>query len=411
MNKKKLCVCFDVRPLQMGHESRGIGMHMRSVLENLPQDREIDYFLYAFDSFDPIEKNDIKILVPYTLIQTPALKKSIDSPRDFIHLAQIIWHRFKPLSVYSIDVFIQFDFMLGLPRSPGVKNILYAYDLIPLLYKKDYLPSPLCAFRQSHGPYTKFKRAFRALYYRLRYALHYRNFQRADTVLSISSATTKSLTTILKLSTDKVVTNPLAPVLRTGSAKKPIQLEAVKLPYILYIGATDSRKRVQDLVYAYTKTRERDALALILAGKEFESVSKIPNKAIYDAIKDSAYAGDIHAVGYVSDEEKLWLYQNATAFVFPTEHEGFGLPILEAMQNGCSVISYDNSSVPEVAGDAAILVKTGDIRSLSESIHAIATNASLRNRLRKNGRVQAAKFTWHKHVSEIMKSVRAVSRV
>ncbi len=84
-------ICFDIRCLQIGHESRGIGMHVKSLLEHLPKNNNgVKYVLYAFDKNDPIKTLEINMPAPYELITTPTVKKSIDSPRDFYYLAKII---------------------------------------------------------------------------------------------------------------------------------------------------------------------------------------------------------------------------------------------------------------------------------------------------------------------------------
>ena len=86
-------------------------------------------------------------------------------------------------------------------------------------------------------------------------------------------------------------------------------------------------------------------------------------------------------------------------------HEGFGLPVLEAMQNGCPVISYDNSSIPEVAGDIARLVPTRDITTLVNEIIKIYSNKDLREKLQKAGEHQAQKYTWNSYVESLFKAI------
>ena len=394
-------ICFDLRCLQIGHESRGIGMHARSMLENIDPTKDVEYIIYAYDKNDPIKKLDINIPVAYQLVQTKTVKKSIDSPKDFYYLSQIIWHRFRPLQDKPIDAFIQFDFMLGFPKTKNIKKILIAYDLIPLIFKDQYMPTPLSEFKKYRGVLQKSKKTVRALYYQMRYSLHYKNFFGADLILSISKDTARSLTTILGIPSSKIVTIPLAPVFSTCVAKKPNQLN-VKNPFIFYIGATDPRKRVQDLIEAFAILRDKKLpIDLVLVGKEFAEPKKIPQLSIRDALENSPYKKDIYTLGYVTDEEKLWLYKNALVFVFPTVYEGFGLPVLEAMKSGCPVISYNNSSIPEVANDAAILIKTGDISAIVNSVKDLCSNEekALRSSLIRKGVVRSRAFTWTRYMN------------
>jgi len=400
-------ICFDLRCLQMGHQSRGIGMHVRSILEHLPADPNVSYVFYVFDEYDPIEKLGIKINAPYSLIKTKTVKKSIDHPKDIAHLSRIIMHRFKPLQSSSPDVFIQFDLMLGLPKIAGTKTVLVAYDLIPLIYSQEYLPTPLQAFRSTPGKFLPFKKALRAAYYRGRYRLHYQNFRKADQIIAISKHTAKSVEELLGVDSKKITTIPLAPVFNTDRALMPKSMPDSSKPFLFYIGATDARKRVQDLVDAYNILRGRGYdIHLVLAGKELGKVRKIPNSDIRHSIQQSPYGKDIVTLGYVNDQEKLWLYQNALAFVFPTLHEGFGLPVLEAMKNGCPVVSYDNSSIPEVSGSVARLVPTRDITAIVNEVAGIYDDATLQDELRKQGPRQALKYSWNAYIKSLFKAIQ-----
>lgn len=399
-------ICFDLRCLQMGHESRGIGMHVRSILEHLPEDPNISYIFYVFDEYDPIKKLGIKLTAPYSLVKTKTVKKSIDHPKDIAHLSRIILHRFKPLQGSPPDVFIQFDLMLGLPKIAGTKTVLVAYDLIPLIYSQEYLPTPYQAFRSATGKLQPLKKALRATYYRGRYRLHYQNFRKADQIIAISDHTAKSVEELLGVNSKKITTIPLAPVFNTERSSKPGSMPDSSKPFLFYIGATDARKRVQDLVDAYNILKGRGYdLSLVLAGKELGEVRKIPNSDIRRSIQKSPYRNDIVTLGYVGDQEKLWLYQNALAFVFPTLHEGFGLPVLEAMKNGCPVISYDNSSIPEVSGKVARLVPTRDITAVVNEAARIYDDNTLKNELRKQGPRQAQKYSWNAYIKSLFKAI------
>lgn len=398
-------ICFDLRCLQIGHESRGIGMHVRSMLENLDATGKYKYIFYAYDSDDPIQKLGINLPVDYTLVQAKTLKKSIDRPQDFAQLAKVIYHKFSPLRGSTIDVFVQFDFMLGLPQLSNVKQtVLVAYDLIPLIFREEYIPTPKQAFAAAPGVLQKLKKTLRALYYHERYRLHYKNFAKADLLLSISKNTTESLMEVLSIPKEKIVTIPLAPVFNTANATRPAGFTS-DLPFIFYIGATDARKRVADLVLAFNELRVTHSITLILAGKEFAKRNKIPNEGIARALQSSPYQSDIVTLGYVNDAEKLWLYENAQAFVFPTAYEGFGLPIVEAMQHGCPVISYNNSSIPEVAGDATLLVPTGDVARLVEGVAMVLDSSELRERMVARGYTITTQYTWAKYMEKFYSTI------
>ena len=420
-----MIVCFDLRALQIGHQNRGIGMYIKSVLENLPPDNN-KYLFYIFDKTDPIKEMGIKLQIDYELVATPTIKTSLNSPKDIVGLLRLITHRFKPLKSYRPDVFLQFDFTLGTPRWKDIRTIVIGYDLIPLIMKNDYLPSLSFAIKHAapHRPIRpksivrsvifrvrnrsfKFNRNFyakqklhsavRSIYYRAKYSLHYKTYKRADNIISISEATSNDFIRLLNIRSDRITTIPLAPVLPTdkpdlGLAKK------IKYPYIFYIGGTDNRKRIQDIVYAFNIVRGRGAnLKLILAGNEFREVESIPSIDGRNAIINSPYKKDIELVGFITDAQKLGLYKKAHSFIFCTVHEGFGLPIIEAMSASCPVISYNNSSIPEAAGTAAILVETGDYVAIADSILELF-DEKMRNRIIASGLIQARKFSWDNYI-------------
>ena len=119
---------------------------------------------------------------------------------------------------------------------------------------------------------------------------------------------------------------------------------------------------------------------------------------------------DIEFTGIVSDERLAALYQNAAVFVFPTLYEGFGLPVLEAMACACPVITSNTSSLPEVVGDAGILVNTKDVSALCAAIERVLTEPGLRERLQNAGVQRAKLFSWERAARETVELYRKVVR-
>lgn len=427
-------ICFDLRALQIGHEHRGIGMYAKSVLENLPADGN-RYIFYAFDKSNPIKKLGLKLNFEYKLIQTPTIKTTLHSPLDLPGLLRLINHRFQPLKEADPDVFVQFDFTLGLPRWKRIKKIVIGYDLIPLIMKSQYLPSLTLAikqtpplrlslsriirsirFRITHASFAikrrpgifppVFRAVIRSSYYKFKYRQHYKTFKKADQIICISEAAALDFKKLLDLDKRKIHAIPLAPVLPSSTPDFSIA-DRIKRPFLFYIGGTDSRKRIQDIVHAFNIARGRGAkVDLVLAGREFTKLELLPNVEGRNAIINSPYKNDIHLVGFVSDEQKMGLYQRAFAFVFCTIYEGFGLPIIEAMTLSCPVISYNNSSIPEAAGDAALLVDTGDYTAVASQIIALQ-DEKLRKNLINKGRAQAKKFGWPSYIEKFMRIIES----
>lgn len=393
-------ICFDLRALQIGHQNRGIGMYARSVLEHLPRCDD-QYLFYCFDKNNPIEELGIKTAVNYRIVYTPTIKTALGSPKDILGVYRLANHRFKLLRPEQPDIFIQFDFTLGLPHWHHTKTIVVGYDLIPLIMRQEYLPGMLFAWHHSQ---RKLRGILRALYYRMKYRLHYSVYKHADTVLCISDTTARSFHQLLNIPSSKIVSLPLAPVLPATEPDQAIA-KRIRKPYLLYIGGTDSRKRICDIVYAYNVARGRGVdLALVLAGNEFEGVNNMTDPAGKAAILASPYRSDIKLVGFVTDAEKLGLYQDAYAFVFASMYEGFGLPVVEAMSAGCPVIAYNNSSIPEAAGKAALLVETGDYVGIARSVVSLR-RPELRQRLIRDGMQQAQNFNWSNYITSLMQLI------
>lgn len=392
--------CFDLRALQIGHENRGIGMYIKSILENMPKDNN-RYLFYAFDKSDPIKELGINFHNDYELIQTTTVKTAIGSPNDIIHLLRLVYHQFSPLRSHTFDVFVQFDFMLGLPKWRRIKKVVVAYDLIPLIKKNEYIPTIKFAWQHTVGKKAKLRAMLRAAYYHLRYNFHYKVFKKADQLISISQATAQSFTGLLGISQNKISVVPLAPVLSNHVIDQSIAKKIGK-PYLFYIGGTDSRKNIKDIIAAFNVARGRGAnLDLVLAGNEFAKLEHLPNIEGRNAILASPYKEDIHLVGFVSDEQKMGLYKTAYAFIFCSTFEGFGLPIIEAMSMSCPVIAYNNSSIPEAAGSAALLVETGDYVAMARCIVSLE-DAVLRKKLTSAGLTQAKKFSWEHSANQFL---------
>jgi len=386
-------ICFDLRALQIGHQNRGIGMYVRSVLGHLPPD-ENKYLFYCFDKHDPIELLGIKVAIDYEIVYTETVNTILNSPRDLPAIYRLVHHDFAALKPYHPDTFVQFDFTLGLPDWKHCKTVVIGYDLIPLIMKNEYMPS--IGFSWNHSP-RKLRGVLRALYYRYRYRLHYRAYSQADRVVCISQASADSFRELLHVPSGKLSAIPLAPVLDPVTPDFSVA-KRIKKPYMFYIGGTDSRKQVQDIIRAYHIVKGRGAdVALVLVGYEFRSLDKMTDMTAKQSIKDSPYREDIHLIGFVNDAEKFGLYQSAQAFIFTSLYEGFGLPVVEAMAASCPVVAYDNSSIPEAAGDAALLVPSGDYVAVAREFLRLQ-DPVLRSKLVRQGLAHSTKFNWGTYV-------------
>ncbi len=172
--------------------------------------------------------------------------------------------------------------------------------------------------------------------------------------------------------------------------------------YILYLGGYALHKNVMTLLHAYSfvAKSQGDDFPLVLAGKKPEPSPTVPD---YDAyIEKLGLTDQIHWIGFVDEREKPLLYRSAELFVFPSRHEGFGLPPLEAMACGTPVITTDADSLPEVVGDAAYTINPDNFREMGGSMIALLTEPETADELRQRGLKQAAKFSWEKTATETL---------
>lgn len=172
--------------------------------------------------------------------------------------------------------------------------------------------------------------------------------------------------------------------------------------YLLFVGTLQPRKNIARIVQAYGRWRARQAspdVALVLAG---------PRGWLFDPAWIAGVEGVV-LPGYVRDADVAALYSGALALVFPSLHEGFGLPVLEAMRCGTPVITSNTSSLPEVAGDAALLVNARDVDAIAGAIERVASDPALRADLVARGFRQARKFTWQRAAEQALRVLEAAA--
>lgn len=169
-------------------------------------------------------------------------------------------------------------------------------------------------------------------------------------------------------------------------------------PYFVFLGALHPRKNVLTLVKAFDhfKTNYKSDVQLILAGR-----NAWHNKELFETIQKSPFTKEIHLPGYVRTEDAVPLVASAEAMIYPSIYEGFGLPVVEAMACGVPVICSNVSSLPEVAGNAALQFDPMDVQQLSQHMQTIVSDASVRNELIRLGFERCKVFSWDRAAEEI----------
>lgn len=173
-------------------------------------------------------------------------------------------------------------------------------------------------------------------------------------------------------------------------------------PYFFYLGAVHPRKNVERLIMAYDCYRSLGGqpAQLLLGGRLAWQTS-----ATQAAHRQARYASDIHFLGYIPDAEAPRLLAAAKAFIYPSLSEGFGVPVLEAMHCEVPIISSHNTSLPEVAGDAALLVNPESVEAIAEAMLALDRSSDLCNSLVARGRIQRQQFSWEKATDVVQEAL------
>jgi glycosyltransferase involved in cell wall biosynthesis len=269
----------------------------------------------------------------------------------------------------------------GLPLRARCGRVVTILDLIPLLMGNQY-----------------FSRWHRAYYLaRIRAVAH-----AADGIITISEASRRDIVSHLGTPAEKVRVVYLAADLPAAEVEPQLldtvlRKHGLRQGFVLTMGGTEPRKNVERVIAAYLALRRAGAMdrQLVIVGNPWPGRSW-PNAPDGGRWEEAG----IHRLGYVPDEDVACLYRAASCFVFPSLMEGFGIPVLEAMVHGTPVITSTVSSLPEVAGDAAVLVDPRDTEAIARAIVSVVESPNLTAELSVKGKRQAACFSWEKMARE-----------
>lgn len=277
----------------------------------------------------------------------------------------------------KVELYHFFNFLV--PEKIKGKVITTIHDLTFLLY-----------------PETMEEANLKRLKKNLAYAI-----ERADKVITISQSSKRGLIEYLKVPEGKI--EIIYPGVDSeefskeySSKEKQRVKEKYHLPeeYILYMGTLEPRKNIETIVSAFHRFKahyrqETKKIKLVIAGKkgwQYESIFK--RVEILDLVEEIVFTD------YVAEQDKAILYQLARVFVFPSLYEGFGMPILEAMAAGVPVITSSVSSMPEAAGEAALLVEPKDVIGIAEGMATLLWDEVIRLEKIEKGKSQVNMFTW-----------------
>lgn len=212
----------------------------------------------------------------------------------------------------------------------------------------------------------------------------------ADLFLAISENTKRDLVRLCGVAPARVRVTPLAadPLFRPVHDPGVLALHGIDRPYVLYVGTLEPRKNVAVLLHAFAALEDKETL-LVLAGAKGWMYDEM-----FALISRLGLEDRVRVLGFVANEDLPALYSQAQVFVYPSLFEGFGLPVLEAMQCGAPVITTNVSSLPEVAGDAAILISPDDASGLAAGLTRLLSEPALRAEMQGKSLERAARFSW-----------------
>lgn len=190
-----------------------------------------------------------------------------------------------------------------------------------------------------------------------------------------------------------------------ADARKVAQRYGVAGPFILDISRLSPHKNVGRLIEAYDLMRDQHperTESLVIVG-----TPSTGSKEIYRLAAESAYTGDIQLLEYVESQDLNALYSAAEVFAFPSLNEGFGLPVIEAFASGVPVITSDGTSLPEIAGGAALLVDPTSREALADALYRALSDAHLRDSLVERGRLRARDFSWENCAAQTLALYRS----
>jgi glycosyltransferase involved in cell wall biosynthesis len=222
-----------------------------------------------------------------------------------------------------------------------------------------------------------------------------RMVRRSDYVITISESTKRDVLALLKTDDEKVFVTHLGVDPRFKPVADSRKLAEIRgkynLPreFVLFVGLIEPRKNLDTLLDAYLADSVSAHFDLVLAGSLGWGFSDLMRK-----INSNGARGSVRMLGYVDDADLPGLYTASAAFVYPSFYEGFGLPVLEAMACGAPVITSNVSSLPEVTGDAAILINPHSVQDLAGALQRVLRDGDLRAALSERAIERAGKFTW-----------------
>jgi glycosyltransferase involved in cell wall biosynthesis len=342
----------------------GIGRFTYEILQRMVKNHPETEFLFFFDRpyhSDFVFAPNVKPIVLFPPARHP-----------FLYILWFEWAVARALKKYQADIFLSPDGFLSLRTD--VPTVMVVHDIAHMHYR---VHTPFLVYHY----YAYFVPKF---------------IQKAAQVVTVSHFVKKDILQNFVLQREPIVCfnagRDVFKPLNQTDIETVRSMYSNEKPYFLYVGAVHPRKNVDKLITAFDtfKTNTGSDFKLLIGGRvawQADSVQK--------AYQSARFKEDILFLGFVEDNILPKIVASAYALVYVSLSEGFGIPLLEAMYCDVPVITSDTTSMPEVAGDAAILVNPTDIEAIAGAMQQLIDNQLLRNSLIEKGRMQRTKFDWN----------------
>ncbi len=363
----------------------GVGTYTRNAIRTLARlDQDNEYFLIGI----PGRLGDIEPLPP-NFITVPG------QPNELSIASYVELHRI--LKDNRCDL-LHVPHLFWKPQGIPCPYVVTVHDLLDHMYRVN---SQSSLKRTLHFQFT------RRVLHRAARIFAVSNFSKADTVRLFD----------VKPEKIEVIYNAIDDRFRMGHASDAerefiAERYQVNCPFLLYAGRISPHKNVVRIIEAFAALKNElnkeglyDDLKLIIIGDE---VSRHPD--LRRACIKGAVQNDVRFLGFVPIDVLRIFYDQAKIFVFPSLYEGFGLPPLEAMAHATPVVTSNTSSVPEVVGNAAVMVNPENVFEIMRALHRVLIDQALRDKLKSRGLVQAAKFSWDASVTRMLDIYKEVAQ-
>ena len=367
-------VAIDIRRIN----EFGVGTYTRNAIRTLARlDKENEYFLLGI----PGRLGEVGPLPP-NFITVPT------HPNDFSLQSYLELNR--TLKQHKCDL-LHVPHLFWKPQSVPCPYVVTVHDLLDHLYK---LNSNSWVKQSLHFQLTK------------------RTLHRAARIFAVSNFSKKDTERLFKVPGDKieVIYNALDDRFRQGHAtdadrKLIAERYQVTYPFLLYAGRISPHKNVVRIIEAFAALKaelEKEGrypdLKLIIIGDELSKHADLRRAVIKSRVQN-----DVRFLGFVPIGVLRIFYDLAKIFVFPSLYEGFGLPPLEAMAHGTPVVTSNTSSIPEVVGNAAVMVNPENVFEIMHALHRVLLDQTVREKLKARGVLQAHRFSWDDSVRRMLK--------